>query len=283
MALPAVIIPCRAASPWVPAAKASARRDGAELVLEVSEAPDSTVGCAPSDGFADRVEAGLRAAWAMGADTALLLNDDAELERGALVALSEALRTASVVGATVWEWDRSAVQSAGIAVDRRTGRVRLDDRTPVEALEERAAVSGAALALSKAAWDAVGGFDRAYRFYMEDVAFCLAAGERGHRVVVARDAVVRHRGGGTRSSKSLGAAWHLGRSHALLGWALGGGPWERGRRLALIGARGLAWSARDVGLAGPGAFASGVVSAASAAARGRGARTLGGAGGPGDD
>ena len=72
--------------------------------------------------------------------------------------------------------------------------------------------------------------------------------------VVARDARVRHRGGGTRSHRSPDAAFHLGRSHTLLARKMGGGP-----RLITTAAYGAAWTARSVGVVGLVPFVRGTI------------------------
>jgi GT2 family glycosyltransferase len=78
-----------------------------------------------------------------------------------------------------------AVQSCGGAFDqlrqpvhRALGWANADDRR-VSTPGPVPWATGAALAIRRAAWDALGGFDRAYRMYWEDLDFCLRVGLAG--------------------------------------------------------------------------------------------------------
>jgi len=255
----AVVIPAAPASPWLAAAIESCEAQGAPRVYVVGEGAAAQAGergvvVEAAAGFAARANAGLARARADGFGRALLLNDDTELMPGALDALAAA--DAEVAGAVLMEW-AGGVQLSGIACSQRTARVvvQTDDAGP--GFSRRRAVSGAAMALDLGLWQRIGGFAECFEFYLEDVDFCLRAAAAGAAVGVVGEARVRHRGGGTRSGRSVDAAWQLGRSHALLSRRLGGGAGARGLRLACAGAVGLAWSARSVGVRGPGAFARG--------------------------
>lgn len=258
----AAVIPAAPGSPWLDRALKSVRRAGVEAVFVVSEAAIGEVEpviAAEGAGFAARANAGLAAAEAAGFGRALLINDDTEVLPGAVEALVAALDRpgTALAGAVLMEWDEPAIQQAGIRVSRRTGRVRVDRREPVRDFTPVDAVGGAAVAVDLAAWRHLGGFEERFHFYLEDVDLCLRARDAGLEVVVARDARVRHRGGGTRSGRSAEAAWHQGRSHALLARRLGGARISRGARLLFVGGLGLAWAVREVGPAGPGRFVAG--------------------------
>lgn len=71
---------------------------------------------------------------------------------------------------------------------RRYRRVDDDDATA----REVDWLSGCALALDRAAFTAVGGFDPAYFLYAEDVDLCVRLREAGHQIVTAPDAHVVH-------------------------------------------------------------------------------------------
>jgi len=258
----AAVVPAAPDSPWLEAAIRSVRADGVERVFVVSEGgrgPGERVAVSPDAGFAARANAGLAAARSAGFAAALLLNDDTEVLPGTTEALASALRrpAVAVAGAVLLDWDRPSIQQAGIRVGRRSGRVRLERREPTRPISSADAVGGAAMALDLAALDRLGGFEERFGFYLEDVDLCLRARRAGLGVVVVRDARVRHRGGGTRDGRSGEAAWHLGRSHALLARRLGGGPVARAARLVSVAGLGLAWSARSVGAGGPRRFVAG--------------------------
>lgn len=192
-------------------------------------------------GFAARANAGLRAAFD-DHDAALLLNDDVRVEPGAVDALRDALaeRAVGVAGAVLWDWDGQRVQLAGIDLRRSTARFRgrqaIGPTAPT-------AVSGAAMALRRATWRALGGFDERYSFYCEDIDLCLRARGAGWDVRLVPAARVRHFGGGSRATRSADAARHLGRSHALLARSLGGGRSRAALRLACAAGADLAWAA----------------------------------------
>lgn len=247
-----IVIPAAPGSPWLADCVRSARADGAETIYVVSEEPGPSgtehVPIHHSFGFAVRANRGLEWA-AKSGPRALLLNDDTAVEPGTLGALTAALDRHPIAGAVVMDWDGGRIQQAGIVIGR-SGRVRAQQVEPTEAVAPVPAVGGTAMALDLARWQALGRFDEAFRFYMEDVDLCRRAGG----AVVVRDARVRHRGGGTRSHHSADAAYHLGRSHTLLARRMGG----RGRLLTVAGF-GAAWTVREVGLGGLGKFAQGTL------------------------
>jgi N-acetylglucosaminyl-diphospho-decaprenol L-rhamnosyltransferase len=62
-------------------------------------------------------------------------------------------------------------------------------------------VSGTAMALSRAAFEAVGGFDEGYFMYVEDVDICWRWRRRGFRVGVVPGAVITHEVGGSSRTR----------------------------------------------------------------------------------
>src|SRR5262249_21772461 len=58
--------------------------------------------------------------------------------------------------------------------------------------EERQAASGAALLVRRSDFDALGGFDPAYRNSFEDLDLCLRARARGRKVVYCPTSVLHH-------------------------------------------------------------------------------------------
>lgn len=254
----ALVVPSAPDSPHLAGLLESAQGQGPLKLFVVSEEPEGPgqrVEARPGDGFARRANLGLAAARAAGHRHALLCNDDVVLLPGCLEALSSALETEGmgVAGPHILDWQGSATQQAGIGVSLRSGRIREQTQAP----EQVDAVGGAAMALSLACWEDLGGFDERFTFYFEDIDFCLRARSAGWDVALCDPARVRHFGGGTRSRKSPEAAWHLGRSHALFCRELPGGRAAAAGRLLCCAALGLGWSARSSGLAGMGSFARG--------------------------
>ncbi len=228
------------------------------VVCEADPQLGTHVPVAPEAGFAARANAGLAAAHADGHTAALLLNDDTEVQPGALEALASGLCRSRIVGAVLEHWG-GGVQQAGLRVSRRSGRVVARTTDPRSADQAVDAVGGAALALDLSLWSALGGFDERYLFYFEDVDLCLRAAARGVRPLVIGGARVRHRGGGTRSHHSPEAAHHLGRSHTLLVRSLPGGPLATSLRLATVVGAGALWTSRSVGIRGLVPFGRGVL------------------------
>ncbi|MCO4770383.1 MAG: glycosyltransferase family 2 protein [Deltaproteobacteria bacterium] len=261
----AVVIPAAPDSPWVEACVASVRQqtDGTIYVVSDGRPLDdslATLVTAPADaGFAQRANLGLLRALVDGAERALLLNDDTLLVPGAIDALQES--SAPVCGAVLEHWD-GGVQQAGLDVSMRTARVLA--RTVVGEDVTVDAVSGAAMCIDLALFEKLSGFDSRYHFYFEDIDFCLRARARGARVELVPAARVRHRGGGTRSHHSNEAAFHLGRSHAMLARELGGGPGQL-LRLMTVASAGSAWTVRSVGFGGIRSFVRGFAEGVTAA------------------
>jgi GT2 family glycosyltransferase len=270
----AVVIPAAPGSPHLRGALEACRSEGATRVFVVldegSETPAgiaapgtpfvARVPVAAGAGFAARANAGLDAAAAAGFARALLLNDDTRLAPGALAALGAALDGgAAIAGAVLLDWERGGIQQAGLRVGERSARVRAvrDDPGPDAASVPADAVSGAAMALDLVAFARLGRFHEGFSFYFEDIDLCLRARAAGLAVVVAPQARVRHRGGGTRPWTSPEAARQLGRSHALLARRLGGGPLRTAARLLSVGGLGTAWALRSGGPGSLPAFARG--------------------------
>lgn len=137
-----------------------------------------------SEGFARAVNVGLTALESRGCSLALVLNDDAVLEEGALETLCAEWTEADGAIAPVLDEPHGSVY--GIHVSR-WGRVRLAMHPgPVQAL------SGAALLLRSTER-----FDEQYRHGFEDIELCRRLTQRGLRVRVIERARCAHAAGAT--------------------------------------------------------------------------------------
>jgi GT2 family glycosyltransferase len=97
-------------------------------------------------------------------------------------------------------------------------------------------VTGAAMGIRRQTWDEVGPLDARFRFYAQDLDFCLRARDAGWRVRLVGGARVVHVGGATIGCRpgSVRGAWHPGLLWSdLLLWA----DKRRGRRWALSASR----------------------------------------------
>ncbi len=151
--------------------------------------------------FAGGLNAGARAAFAAGADRVLLLNNDIVLAPEALRLLGEGLDAdpgAGIAGPRVVDvHDPSRVITAGerhsvllLCVPRTFLRHRPRSSEPHRA----GGIMGCALLVTRACFEATGGFSDEIEVYYEDVDFCLTARARGFAAVIVPRAVMSHDG-----------------------------------------------------------------------------------------
>jgi GT2 family glycosyltransferase len=147
-------------------------------------------------GFAGACNAGAEAA---GGEWLVFLNNDTQPEPGWLAALLDyagANPTAEVVGAKLL-YPGGEVQHAGIAIGQdgypHNLYVGFPGDHPATVRPRRLqAVTGACMAVRRATFQRLGGFDPAYLNSMEDVDFCLRIGEAGGEVHYCPAAIVVH-------------------------------------------------------------------------------------------
>lgn len=230
-------------------------------------------------GFTVAANAGLAAA---SGSLLLLLNSDTEIDPGGLDALVAAFAhdpELGIAGAQLRHPDGSAQWSGGRRPDclwlfaEASGAGRLLASLPVyrrarplgsDADRDVDWVCGAALALRREVWEAIGPLDEAFALYGQDLDLCSRAGDAGYRIRVLHGFAVRHHHGVTvaRIERSAGrqhtpklwtdlrhwAGKTYGASYARRAtWALTAGGWLRlaGRTLvgpAVRGARRARWS-----------------------------------------
>jgi GT2 family glycosyltransferase len=151
--------------------------------------------------FAGGMNAGAAHALAGGATRLLFLNNDTVLDPDALARLEAALDaapSAGIAGPCVVDLaDRTRVISAGerhalptLCLPRTWLRYR---RSPDRAYAVQG-VMGCALLVTRACFEAVGGFSTDIEVYYEDVDFCLGARAAGFGAVIEPRAVVAHDG-----------------------------------------------------------------------------------------
>jgi len=116
-----------------------------------------------------------------------------------------------VAGARLLNLDRTPQWSGGaaptlmwmIGVVSGAGHLaRLVRRRRANAHREVDWVSGAAMAFRREVWDSAGPLDERFRFYCQDIEFCLRARDAGWRVAVIEEACVIHEIGGTVAAGS---------------------------------------------------------------------------------
>ena len=151
--------------------------------------------------FAGGMNAGAAHALAHGATRLLFLNNDTVLEPDALARLEDALEAApgaGIAGPRVVDLaDASRVITVG---ERHTlpllcmPRTWLRYRGPLDRAFPVQGVMGCALLVTRACFEAVGGFPADIEVYYEDVDFCLGARAAGFTAVVEPRAIVVHDG-----------------------------------------------------------------------------------------
>lgn len=151
--------------------------------------------------FAGGLNAGARAAFEAGAERVLLLNNDTVLEPdalGRLEAVLDADPSAGIAGPCLRDLERrGAVLSLGechraalLCVPRTLLRRRRARAGPYRV----SGVMGCALLVTRACFEAVGGFAEEIGVYYEDVDFCLGAAAAGYVAAIEPRAVVWHHG-----------------------------------------------------------------------------------------
>ena len=240
-------------------------------------------------GFSRTANRGLAAAEG---DVLLLLNSDTEVPAGSLDTLLDSFAADPQLGiggaelrfpdgspqwsagrrpSTAWLFGQASGLPALIGRIPGYRRLRPPGRGPDRAVDW---VSGAAMAMRRAAWESAGPLDEGYRFYCQDLDLCLTVRDRGWKVAVLPGFVVIHHHGATIAA-SRGAAAPF---HPELMWTdlvrfagRHGGPraarraaaaLRAGARLRLLGralaAVGIARSDRERWRRDSGAFAAGL-------------------------
>jgi GT2 family glycosyltransferase len=145
-------------------------------------------------GYAGGMNVGIRAAFERGADAVLLLNNDVEVERGAVAALVEALNgSGAVCPLVVFADDPERVWYAGASFDPRRG-YNGRHRTQIPAgVAETERICGAAVLVPRATMDRIGVFDEELFAYIEDADWSLRVREAGLPLLVTPASRVRHK------------------------------------------------------------------------------------------
>jgi GT2 family glycosyltransferase len=143
-------------------------------------------------GYAGGMNVGIRSALERGADAVLLLNNDVEVEPGAVAALTAAAGGAGAVcPVVVFADEPERVWYAGADFDPRRG-YQGRHRTTIDGGETER-ICGAAVLIPRETIEAIGAFDEALFAYVEDADWSLRARDAGLPLRLVPDARVRHK------------------------------------------------------------------------------------------
>lgn len=145
-------------------------------------------------GYAGGMNVGIRRALERGADAVLLLNNDVEVEPGAIAALAaQADGAGAVCPVVVFAHDPERVWYAGARFDPRRGyngrHLTEIDGSP----QETERICGAAVLIPRATLERVGMFDEQLFAYVEDADWSLRVREAGLSLLVTPASRVRHK------------------------------------------------------------------------------------------
>lgn len=169
----------------------------------------------PSGGtFAENCNQGARDAQG---DILVFLNDDTLPRPGWLAPLVNIAEQGHIAGAKCLYPDGS-IQHAGVYFTSIQGQLHGQHWLVERDAGEVDAVTAACMAIPKALFDSLGGFDEAFRNGNEDVDFCLRARQAGYHIFYEPASVIVH-----YESKSGAARWaHVAENVRLLNerWTL---------------------------------------------------------------
>jgi len=191
-------------------------------------------------GFCGGNNRGIRDAMARGAEYVLLLNNDTEMHPDLVDELVRAARSDTRIAAVGAKnlrldnptevWGAYGELTYGKSLVHVVGQSQPDGPL-YSGLRDVDWVIGNGLMMSRAAVDAVGGFDEQFFGYHEDVDWCIRARRRGFRVVFNGNAVILHKGFGAANPTRpvpFPVLYFLGRNGIFFA-RKHGSPWQRAR------------------------------------------------------
>lgn len=128
----------------------------------------------------------------------VFINNDLEFSPNWLTPMLEALASqpdAGAIGNVQRNFQTGLVDHAGIYFDLEglpTHAHKNRAHPPRGHIIERNAATAACLAIRKATFEKIGGFDESYRNGCEDVDLCMKLKSNGYRIYVALESVIRH-------------------------------------------------------------------------------------------
>jgi GT2 family glycosyltransferase len=175
-------------------------------------------------GFAAGNNVGLAAAFADGADAALVLNNDATLESDTLERLVEAVTAHPDAGIlsplilfeasphTIWFAGARISPWRGNSTHEHYGAAR--DAIPPD-IRPIARATGCAMLITRACYQRIGGFDEPLFMYFEDLDYSLRARQQGFGILLVPQAVVYHQVSASAGGPKSGTAMYYTARNAI--------------------------------------------------------------------
>jgi GT2 family glycosyltransferase len=177
-------------------------------------------------GFSGGINAGLRTALELGAESLLVVNSDVVVSPDCVGLLDRALRARADAGIAgpivVSRSDPTRVLTGGIRYDTTTGRMRHYaagarlDSLQSDDVEVVDGVSGCLMLIKRRVLEEAGLFDERFFYSFEDLDLCLRAQRAGLSTVVVRRATALHEGGRSIGATSTRRLYYASRNHLLL-------------------------------------------------------------------
>lgn len=159
----------------------------------------------------------------------LILNPDCLLREDdlrRLLALQAGRPKAGLIGAVVcdadgrpdpasWRRDPLLQRSLNSLLGRPGEKVNVEQEIPAEVIEAEA-VSGAAMLMTRAMFQRLGGFDEYYFLHCEDLDLCRRVRDIGYQVLLAGDVRVRHGKGSSSRHRPVFVSRH--KHHGMWRW-----------------------------------------------------------------
>ena len=162
-------------------------------------------------GFAEGNNIGMRYALnALNPDYVLLLNNDTVVDKeflSELVKVAKSDERIGIVGPKVFHYKNPEVlQSFGVTVNYLTGEIKLigykeKDIHQFDETKKIDAIGGCAMLISKNAIDKVGGFDKTFFTYVEELDLCLRVLKSGYKVTLSPRSKIYHKIRGSKRGK----------------------------------------------------------------------------------
>lgn len=185
-------------------------------------------------GYSGGNNIGIKKALERKADVILILNNDTIAEKGLVVNLAGALKSADIASPKIYfakgfefHKERYKKQDLGRVIWYAGGRIDWDniigihigvDEVDTGQFEKSTEIdysTGAALMAKSAVFEKIGTFDEKYFLYLEDMDFCVRARRAGFKITYAPKAVLWHKNAGASGSGSPLQDYYITRNRLL--------------------------------------------------------------------